>query len=241
MLPSLRHYPNAGFRFGEADSDEMVGESPAAWALRDALAAGAASGQHVLLTGESGSGKDVAARVVHRLAGRAGTLALVAEFERYSGKEKDLSPKVEITTGYAASCAVAFRRWAACAYPVIRARGSSSTSSSFVPDRMACFDSRTFFDEGNHDDQVVPAHLHGHAQVELTFLIGFRLAQDEESRRPVPLSRQRRSRARSRAASSSSATRSARRRAARPRGSGFRRCAGARCERARLRACRAAV
>jgi hypothetical protein len=113
-------------------------------------------------------------------------VALVAEFERYSGKQKDLSPKVE-------TLLLAQQRWecpnatlllaywsvglvtlpdhdvlrsivrggfhaaGACASLAIRPRGSSSASSLFAPGRMACSGSRTSFDEANHDDQVLRA------------------------------------------------------------------------------------
>jgi hypothetical protein len=105
------------------------------------------------------------------------TSALVAEFERYSGKQKDLSPKVEtlllaqqrwecpnatlllaywsvglVTVpdhdGCAASCEGAFRPAGACASLAIRPRGSSSASSLSAPGRMACSGSRTFLRRG---------------------------------------------------------------------------------------------
>ena len=62
------------FAFGRGDRFGMVGESAAAWQLRAELAAAAASDGHVLLLGETGAGKEVAARVVHGLSarGRAG-------------------------------------------------------------------------------------------------------------------------------------------------------------------------
>jgi two-component system nitrogen regulation response regulator GlnG/two-component system response regulator HydG len=48
----------------------MVGESPALWALRDDLAFAAAARKHVLLLGESGAGKELAARAIHALSDR---------------------------------------------------------------------------------------------------------------------------------------------------------------------------
>lgn len=59
------------FPFGTADAFGMVGESPSAWALREALAFAAASDQHALVQGPSGSGKELAARAVHGLSKRA--------------------------------------------------------------------------------------------------------------------------------------------------------------------------
>jgi two-component system nitrogen regulation response regulator GlnG/two-component system response regulator HydG len=60
-----------------ADKHGIVGEHRAIWDLRDRLAFAAQSEQHVLLLGESGSGKELAARAVHQLSRRAGQ-ALVA-------------------------------------------------------------------------------------------------------------------------------------------------------------------
>jgi two-component system nitrogen regulation response regulator GlnG/two-component system response regulator HydG len=57
--------------FGEADDDDIVGESPAAWSLRRQLAQVAPTDDHVLIRGESGSGKELAAAVVHRRSRRA--------------------------------------------------------------------------------------------------------------------------------------------------------------------------
>ncbi|MEZ4221826.1 MAG: sigma 54-interacting transcriptional regulator [Polyangiaceae bacterium] len=69
----LNHYrAERSFSFGEPDADGMVGESPAAWQLRDTLAFAARSRQHVLLLGPTGAGKELAARAVHTLSSRAG-------------------------------------------------------------------------------------------------------------------------------------------------------------------------
>jgi two-component system nitrogen regulation response regulator GlnG/two-component system response regulator HydG len=57
--------------FGEPDEFGYVGESVAAWSLRDRLAFVARRAGHVLLHGESGSGKELAARAVHGLSDRA--------------------------------------------------------------------------------------------------------------------------------------------------------------------------
>jgi len=64
--------PGLAFPFGEPDPHGMVGESPAAWALRGELAAAALADGHVLLWGPTGAGKELAARAVHGLSARRG-------------------------------------------------------------------------------------------------------------------------------------------------------------------------
>ena len=65
--------PDTRFPFGAADAHGIIGESYAAWALRSALAFAGQSAHHVLVLGESGVGKELAARAVHALsAQRAG-------------------------------------------------------------------------------------------------------------------------------------------------------------------------
>ncbi len=59
------------FPFGQADAHGMVGESSAAWELRKALSFAARSSEHVLLLGESGAGKELAARAIHAMSERA--------------------------------------------------------------------------------------------------------------------------------------------------------------------------
>ncbi|MGK3992824.1 sigma 54-interacting transcriptional regulator [Sorangium sp. So ce1024] len=68
VLQSLREAPR--FSFGDADVHGIVGESPAVWALRSSLAFAAQSGNHVLVRGESGAGKELAARAIHALSRR---------------------------------------------------------------------------------------------------------------------------------------------------------------------------
>jgi transcriptional regulator with AAA-type ATPase domain len=61
--------------FGCADPFGIVGESASAWELRRQLAFAAHREDHVLLTGPSGSGKELAASTLHRLSRRhAGVL-----------------------------------------------------------------------------------------------------------------------------------------------------------------------
>ena len=68
----LGHYrAETSDAFGSADSLGILGESPAVWRLRDELAFAAMSGQHVLFVGDSGTGKELAARAVQRLSNRA--------------------------------------------------------------------------------------------------------------------------------------------------------------------------
>jgi hypothetical protein len=54
--------------FGCADADGLVGESAAMHKLRAAIRAAAGSDGHVLLHGETGTGKELVARAVHRRA-----------------------------------------------------------------------------------------------------------------------------------------------------------------------------
>jgi DNA-binding NtrC family response regulator len=63
--------------FGAADRFGFVGETPAAWALRDQLAFAARAEGHVLVRGESGTGKELCAAALHGLSAR-GARPLVA-------------------------------------------------------------------------------------------------------------------------------------------------------------------
>lgn len=64
-------HASSDFSFGEVDAHGLVGESPAAWALRESLAFAGRSREHVLILGESGSGKELSARAIHALSSRA--------------------------------------------------------------------------------------------------------------------------------------------------------------------------
>lgn len=69
----LRHFPSASQgEFGRADAFGVVGESAAAWQLRERVAFAARAGTHVLLSGPSGSGKELAASAIHALSSREG-------------------------------------------------------------------------------------------------------------------------------------------------------------------------
>jgi transcriptional regulator with AAA-type ATPase domain len=71
-LPALRaHAARFAFPFGEVDPFGYVGESPEAWRLRDEIAMCASGRDHVLLLGESGSGKELVAQAIHALSPRA--------------------------------------------------------------------------------------------------------------------------------------------------------------------------
>jgi DNA-binding NtrC family response regulator len=71
-LPAARYFPDDLWGpFGEPDKLGMLGESPGMWKLRDQVAFAAKSGAHILIRGASGTGKELAARAVHRLSPRA--------------------------------------------------------------------------------------------------------------------------------------------------------------------------
>ncbi len=59
---------SACHRFGGPDAFGIVGESPAAWRLRAQCALAGASSEHVLILGESGSGKELVSRAIHGLS-----------------------------------------------------------------------------------------------------------------------------------------------------------------------------
>lgn len=63
--------------WGAPDAHGLVGESPAAWALRERVAFVARRAEHVLVRGPSGTGKEHVARALHRGSPR-GKRALVA-------------------------------------------------------------------------------------------------------------------------------------------------------------------
>lgn len=58
--------------FGAADPFGFVGETPAAWTLRDRIAFAARADGHVLVCGESGTGKELCAAAIHGLSARGG-------------------------------------------------------------------------------------------------------------------------------------------------------------------------
>lgn len=79
LPPTLKAYPLSRINpFGLPDQDEMVGETLYMWKLRERLAACARTNHHVLVIGESGSGKELAAQAIHHLSGRSGR-ALIAD------------------------------------------------------------------------------------------------------------------------------------------------------------------
>ena len=67
-LPSAPEGPK--FPYGTADDCGLVGESFPAWQLRDHLSAAANADAHVLLLGESGVGKEIAAKTIHARSAR---------------------------------------------------------------------------------------------------------------------------------------------------------------------------
>jgi DNA-binding NtrC family response regulator len=71
LASDVRRHASSEFPFGGADAHGLVGESAAAWGLRESLAFAGRSREHVLLLGESGSGKELSARAIHALSARA--------------------------------------------------------------------------------------------------------------------------------------------------------------------------
>jgi DNA-binding NtrC family response regulator len=71
-LPALRDFPTdmAG-AFGEPDAFGILGESPAAWRMREQIGFNAKTDHNVLIQGPSGTGKELAARALHALSRRA--------------------------------------------------------------------------------------------------------------------------------------------------------------------------
>ncbi len=71
-MPGVQSFPMAyKSGFGGPDDFGIVGESPAAWKLRDDIAFVARAGGHALILGDSGVGKELAAHAIHRLSNRA--------------------------------------------------------------------------------------------------------------------------------------------------------------------------
>ena len=56
--------------FGHADSNGLVGESPMAWMVREQIGFIAKRPHHVLVVGQSGVGKELVARAIHRMSER---------------------------------------------------------------------------------------------------------------------------------------------------------------------------
>ncbi|HSD88480.1 MAG TPA: sigma 54-interacting transcriptional regulator [Kofleriaceae bacterium] len=70
QLPDLTAPAPVSFAYGAPDPFGMIGESESAWKVREAIAFAASTSRHVLIIGESGVGKELAARAVHGLSDR---------------------------------------------------------------------------------------------------------------------------------------------------------------------------
>lgn len=62
---------SAQHAFGDADAHGIVGESPVIWELRRSIEFAGKRNAHVLVTGPSGTGKELVARAIHRESPRA--------------------------------------------------------------------------------------------------------------------------------------------------------------------------
>jgi two-component system nitrogen regulation response regulator GlnG/two-component system response regulator HydG len=70
----LMAHAEGEFPFGAPDADGLVGESPAIWDLREKLSFMGRRPGHVLVLGDSGVGKELAANALHRISGRRGAM-----------------------------------------------------------------------------------------------------------------------------------------------------------------------
>ncbi len=72
LMPKGRYFPRECWgEFGDSDAQGILGESQAAWLLREHLGFVAKAATHALLVGASGTGKELAARAIHALSPRA--------------------------------------------------------------------------------------------------------------------------------------------------------------------------
>jgi two-component system nitrogen regulation response regulator NtrX len=62
---------NIGLKKNTLRKDEIIGKSPAIENVRELIRQAAAADARILITGENGTGKELAARAVHRLSGRS--------------------------------------------------------------------------------------------------------------------------------------------------------------------------
>jgi two-component system nitrogen regulation response regulator NtrX len=62
---------NIGLKKITLQKDELIGKSPAMENVRELIRQAAASDARILITGENGTGKELVARAIHRLSGRA--------------------------------------------------------------------------------------------------------------------------------------------------------------------------
>ncbi|MDR0386657.1 MAG: sigma-54 dependent transcriptional regulator [Treponema sp.] len=62
---------NLGLKKNTLKKDEIIGKSPAIENVRELIRQAAASDARILITGENGTGKELAARAIHRLSDRA--------------------------------------------------------------------------------------------------------------------------------------------------------------------------
>jgi two-component system nitrogen regulation response regulator GlnG/two-component system response regulator HydG len=69
-LPDLTGSAPSSFDYGAPDPFGMIGESETAWKMREAIAFAASTSRHVLVLGDSGVGKELAARAVHGMSSR---------------------------------------------------------------------------------------------------------------------------------------------------------------------------